>query len=397
MRYADANLLHAALTEGRAQLLALFDAIQMQARDIEVPRLATLNPLLWELGHIAWFEEYWISRNRQRALGTLCDPDAARDDSILHGADQLYDSSHVAHDSRWQLALPNQQSTMQYLNEVREKTFQLLAHADNSDEALYFYKLVLFHEDMHREAFTYMAQALGLNIHILSTGIIGKPQITPASLHISNTVYMQGQQQRGFSFDNELAAHEVQLKAFEIDNAAITWARFLPFIESGGYLDKRYWTDAGCQWLMQSVQTCPRYLRQVAGRWQRCEFGVWRELSLGAAAVNLTEYEAQAWCRWAGRRLPTEAEWECAALTTEQTSQPFAWGEVWEWTDSIFTPYAGFVAHPYRDYSTPWFGDRPVLRGGSSITAPRMKHPRYRNYFTAERNDVFAGFRTCAL
>ena len=116
------------------------------------------------------------------------------------------------------------------------------------------------------------------------------------------------------------------------------------------------------------------------------------------AGLHLNAFEAQAFCTWAGRRLPTEAEWECAALTLDNTlADPFQWGDVWEWTASPFAPYPGFVAHPYRDYSQPWFDGRPVLRGGSFGTQPRMKHPRYRNYFPAERNDIFAGFRTCAV
>lgn len=112
--------------------------------------------------------------------------------------------------------------------------------------------------------------------------------------------------------------------------------------------------------------------------------------------MHLTHHEAEAWCRWAGRRLPTEAEWECAALAAASSGEAFDWGQVWEWTASAFAPYPGFEPHPYRDYSMPWFDGRPVLRGGSFATAPRMKHPRYRNYFSAERNDLFAGFRSCA-
>jgi EgtB-related family protein len=111
-------------------------------------------------------------------------------------------------------------------------------------------------------------------------------------------------------------------------------------------------------------------------------------------ACHLTAYEAQAWCRWAGRRLPTEAEWERAALIG---SSGFEWGQVWEWTAGSFEPYAGFSAHPYRDYSAPWFGSRTVLRGASFMTQPRMRDPRYRNFFKAERNDVPAGFRSCQI
>jgi gamma-glutamyl hercynylcysteine S-oxide synthase len=393
MRHADASLLREALTQGRAQLLALYEAIDAQAQTITLPQLPTLNPLLWELGHIGWFEEYWISRNRERERGVLCNPDAARDESLLPQSDKLYDSSRIANRMRWQLPLPDTQSTIEYLEAVREKTLTLLSQADSTDEALYFYRLVLFHEDMHREALIYMAQSLALNIPILYTGILRNIDIALATHYISNTVYTQGQTIQGFAFDNELRQHDTQLAAFEIDSAAVSWQRFLPFVIADGYADKRYWTEAGWQWLAQTKQTCLRYLRQDNGRWQRCEFGVWRDVNLQAAAVNLTQHEAQAWCQWAGRRLPTESEWECAAISHAN----FSWGEVWEWTSSAFAPYSGFVAHPYRDYSAPWFDGRPVLRGGSSITAARMKHPRYRNYFTAERNDVFAGFRSCAL
>ena len=108
--------------------------------------------------------------------------------------------------------------------------------------------------------------------------------------------------------------------------------------------------------------------------------------------MHLTQHEAQAWCRWAGRRLPSEAEWQWAALNAEG----FAWGEVWEWTASAFESWPGFVAHPYRDYSQPWFDGRPVLRGASFATLDCMRHPHYRNYFPADRNDLFAGFRSCA-
>jgi EgtB-related family protein len=140
-------------------------------------------------------------------------------------------------------------------------------------------------------------------------------------------------------------------------------------------------------------EALPRYLRRAADGWQVQRFGQWQALDPDQAALHLTWFEADAWCRWAGRRLPGEAEWEMAALSRPQD---FRWGSAWEWTASAFAPFVGFAPHPYRDYSRPWFDGRPVLRGASPATSERLRHPRYRNYFTPERNDIFAGFRSCA-
>ncbi|MBU2409500.1 MAG: SUMF1/EgtB/PvdO family nonheme iron enzyme, partial [Gammaproteobacteria bacterium] len=137
-------------------------------------------------------------------------------------------------------------------------------------------------------------------------------------------------------------------------------------------------------------------LRRGPGGWERSQFGQWVPIDPSAPAVQLTAHEAEAWCRWAGRRLPTEAEWETAARLAIEQSEAFEWGEVWEWTASQFAPYPGFIPHPYRDYSQPWFDGRPVLREGSFATVQHMKHPSYRNFFPADRSDVFAGFRSCA-
>ncbi len=136
----------------------------------------------------------------------------------------------------------------------------------------------------------------------------------------------------------------------------------------------------------------PARLRRAGSGWQQRRGGQWLPVEPRHAALHLTAHEADAWCRWAGRRLPTEAEWECAA----HTLAGFAWGHAWEWTASTFGPYAGFAPHPYRDYSAPWFGSRRVLRGACPATAPALAHARYRNFFEPHRNDTFAGFRSAA-
>ncbi len=366
-------LLAEALRDSHRRTLDLLAAYADHlGEDLAIPYATQLNPPRWEVGHIAWFQDYWISRNPQRARGVQADPDPHRPAGRLPEADAWYNSSQVAHPSRWTLPLPDLGTSRAYLEAVQDDTLALLANTPETDDDLYFFRLALFHEDMHGEAAIYMAQALGIP---LPETLIAPPAALPplSILRIPGNRVKLGYPDSGFAFDNELRLHNVELAAFEIDGGVVSWERYLPFLEATG-------TPA------------PRYLRKQGSAWQRLVAGHWQALPRDTPATHLTWFEAEAWCRWAGRRLPTEAEWECAA-----THQPdFAWGEVWEWTSSPFLPYPGFVAHPYRDYSAPWFGDRRVLRGASRATSPRMVHPGYRNFFTPERNDIYSGFRSCA-
>ncbi|MDO8459084.1 MAG: selenoneine synthase SenA [Burkholderiaceae bacterium] len=381
-RTADAQRLASALREIRRRTLQVFDTYTA-AGMLQVPQTAELNPPLWELGHIGWFQELWTGRNPARDAGVRCDPAFARLPSLMSESDRLYDSSAVAHDTRWSLPLPSIDTTKIYLAATLQHTLTLLEKAGPSDDALYFYRLVLFHEAMHLEAAIYMAQALGVAVDVMlfstpkiaTKSIAHKAYFTPASSQISikNMVWTLGSPANGFAFDNELGAHAVNIAAFQIDSQAVRWRPYLQFVQA---------TD----------RALPRYLRKTAQGYEQQHFGSWQALDMQAAAVHLSWHDAQAYCAWAGRRLPTEAEWECAALTTT-----LAWGEVWEWTSSTFNPYPGFTPHPYRDYSEPWFDTRPVLRGASAATQPLMRHARYRNYFMADRTDIFAGFRTCKL
>ena len=401
MRHADTELLAAAMADSRRCLLRLFAAFRLQLGDaLEVGYAAELNPPLWELGHIGWFEEYWIARNPERLRGAAANPDVARAAPLLRRADALYDSSHVAHATRWQLDLPDAGHTLALLARQRERTLALL-HASPADDAgLYFFRLVLMHEDMHREAWAFMAQMLALDVGAaLDTLAPASPAaaLTDGELSLPAQTVTLGSAPGGFAFDNELAQHAVELPAFAIDRACVNWARYLPFVEAGGYDDERWWTREGWTWRQRHSNGSPRYLAQDNGSWQRATFGRWAALDPAQPAVNLTLHEAQAWCRWAGRRLPSEAEWECAAEHAARGGEAFHSGQVWEWTATAFAPYPGFTPHPYRDYSAPWFDGRPVLKGGSFASAPRIKHPRYRNFFSADRSDVFAGFRSCAV
>lgn len=360
------------LQDSRTRTLTLLDAYTAAlGEELKVPYSTQLNPPLWEVGHVAWFQDYWVARNGERHLGTRADPEHARPGGRLPHADTLYNSSHVAHATRWNLPLPDLAETRRYLAASLADTLSILAASKLTDDDLYFFRLALFHEDMHTEAAIYMAQALDI---ALPTSLMAAEVALAANrpIDVAAGAIELGYAGAGFAFDNELGVHTCQLPAYAIDTQVVSWARYLPFIEATGH-------------------AAPRYLRKAAGEWQQRRFGSWQGLSLDTPATHLSWSDAQAWCAWAGRRLPSEAEWEHAALTYPD----FAWGQVWEWTASRFLPYRGFVAHPYRDYSAPWFGERYVLRGASRATSPRLAHPRYRNYFTPERNDIHSGFRSC--
>ena len=392
IRQAGAATLAEALQASRLDTLAAFDRALTAAAGT-VPQRPDLNPPLWELGHIGWFQAWWLGRNPARAQGWRADPELARPPSA---GDGLYDSSRVPHDSRWQLPLPDAAAARQALAQQLEQTLALLCDTPAGDDALYFYRLALLHEDMHHEAALYMAQSLGWPVDDPRWQPQPLATANPA-LNIQAASLRAGDPGPGFAFDNEWGAHTVPLPAFQIDSRVQRWADYLPFVEAGGYQDARWWSDDGRAWLAQQPaaegQPLPRYLRRAgASGWQQQRGGRWVALDPALPACHLSCYEAEAWCAWAERRLPTEAEWQHVAT---QQADDFHWGAVWEWTASTFLPYPGFVAHPYRDYSAPWFGSRRVLRGASFGTQPRLHHPHYRNFFTLERNDIFAGFRSC--
>ena len=395
-RQGDAQALCQALTASRTDTLATFAAYEAALPGLQVPQRAEVNPPLWELGHIGWFQEFWIGRNRMRGQGHRADPESARLAPRRGNADALYNSSTVPHSTRWSLPLPDARATRDDLAAQLAQSLECLQalRGNGDDETLYFHRLALLHEDMHHEAALYMAQSLGVAL------TDPRWQATPlpeprAEIAFESAPWTLGEAQpRGFVFDNEVGRLDVQTAPFRIDAQVRRWAEYLPFVEAGGYAEPRHWSEAGWAWCTSTQAEAPRYLRRASRGWEQWRHGHWRTLDLREAACHLAHHEAAAWCRWAGRRLPTEAEWERAALTRPET---FRWGEAWEWTASAFVSYAGFSAHPYRDYSAPWFDGRPVLRGASFMTQPRMKHPHYRNFFQPPRNDVPAGLRSCAL
>jgi len=375
-RTAGPQALALALQATRARTLGLMQAWQQTLPDLSVPPLPGMNPPLWEWGHLAWFQEWWTLRNRQRHLGPQ-GPSSGDDwgPSRLPDADAFFNSSVVPHDSRWTLDLPDLERVRHYLADTLQASLVALqALPEATDDALYFWRLALQHEDMHNEASVYMAQALGLDLprHLCQRQERSQNRVEAAQISVPAQVWSEGHQGPGFAFDNECQAHPVALAAFSIDAQAVTWARYLPFLQATGH-------------------ELPPHVRCVNGDWQVQQFGQWQDMNPKAPVVHVNAHDAQAWCVWAGRRLPSEAEWACAANAPD-----FVWGQVWEWTASAFVPYPGFMAHPYREYSAPWWHTHRVLKGACAATSVHMVDVRYRNFFVPERRDVFAGFRSVA-
>ena len=427
---ASAAELVAQLREARHRTRRLTE--DLSSAELMGPLIDIVNPVLWEVGHIAWFHEYWTLRE---AAG--CAP-------LIERGDRLWDSSAVPHDTRWQLDLPDRAGTLAYMADVLARQEERLSRGID-DSTRYYYDLAVRHEDMHVEALTYTRQTLSYARPCgLDASTAPRGDALPGDVSVPGGTWRLGSgDAEGFVFDNEKWAHEVPVAPFRIARAPVTNAEFAAFVEAGGYQAREFWSDAGWAWREQRQAERPVY-------WQTKRDGVWtarryreiQPLSPHAPVVFVTWFEAEAWCRWAKRRLPSEAEWEAAAIGEADATgnklsakrRRWPWGErvptpsfanldyafdgpiavdalsagdsafgcrqmignVWEWTASDFQPFAGFSADPYKDYSRPWFGTRKVLRGGCWATSARIARPAYRNFFTPDRNDVFAGFRTCS-
>lgn len=419
------------LRDARARTLELIHGLD--ASQLMGPRLDIVNPLLWEIGHVGWFHEYFALRRLEGGPPRLPDADA------------LYNSSTVPHDARWELKLPSLQGTLDYMARVQDAMMQRLDREAASEEETELYLLTIYHEDMHDEAFTYSRQTLGYPAPVFAAAQTSEPIGTgplPGDVAVPGGVLQLGSPQDApFVFDNEKWAHPVEIAPFRIARAPVTNAEFLTFVTEGGYRRGEFWSEEGWRWREAARAEHPLYWVRHDG-WTQRWFDRAEPLQPNRPIIHVNWHEAEAWCRWAGRRLPTEAEWEAAA-STEPTAagglsarkRRYAWGDeipaphqanldgrvigvvdvaafpagdsawgcrqmignVWEWTATTFKPFPGFSPDAYEDYSAPWFGTRKVLRGGAWATRSRMITNTYRNFFTPDRRDVMAGFRTCAL
>ena len=402
MRCAGRELLSLALMDARNHTLHLLHQYEqaLGAGGFRVPQGVEFIPPLWLAGHIGWFAEFWIGRNTQRALGPQCPAEPARLASIEPHADRWFSPLLVPHEARWLVDIPPWDAIRSWLLDVLEGTLDLLDKTRDEHDALYFYRLALFHEDLRGEQLVTMAQSLGLPLQAeLPPGARPRDAVL-----VPATRWTLGAPPTGFAFDVERCAHPVQVPEFEIDAQPVSWSQYIEFVDDGGYDRPELWHTDGWAWLQAQVEgrRGPRHVDQIGsagGAVMQALFGKPVRMAASQPVMHASWWEADAWCRWAGRRLPAEVEWEVAAHVAAR--QGWLWGDVHEWTGTTLQPLPGFSADPWTHQSEwgaqPWFGRARVQRGASFATRARMKHPKFRGFAMPGRDDSFVGFRSCAV
>ena len=389
-RAAGADWLSLALIDARNHNLRWLAAFE----DSQVgPRQGGdgLPPALWLAGHAAWYADWWIVRHVLASRGEDGDPRRPR----LAPADPRSDQ-HFQPEARPLGAapgLPTPDAVRAWMADHLENVLELLSGAGDDDRALYLYRQTLRHEDRTTEALAVLAQALDLPA--------GPPRPTATRrdagpLWMPAQRWMLGSAPGGLVPGPERWAHAVSLPEFEIDTRAVTWQRYLEFAQDGGYDDERWWTPEGWAWAQRVQRRAPRHVEQMRQGVVLQRQGRLQRAPGDQAAVHVTRHEAQAWCRWAGRRLPTEPEWELAACTG--ASRGFVWGEVLEWVGGRPVAWPG-QADPPGEFDLFPASDALtfVQRGASLATPPRAVHAKARRFAAPDDDLWFTGFRSCAV
>ncbi|HEY0711104.1 MAG TPA: ergothioneine biosynthesis protein EgtB, partial [Polyangia bacterium] len=416
--------------------LALLDEARTRTRLLTAPlddedltrqHSELMSPLVWDLGHIAHYEATWLL---PKSTG-------------LDARDALYDPMKTPRTGRGALPLPTPAEARAYMDDVRAR---VRGHLRTNPGAARYVNLVVQHEAQHQET---MLQAIALREDLPyrpafvaghNAGVLAAPVVE--SVVVPAGSFLMGTNDRVWAYDNERPAHEVHVPAFRIATTPVSNGAYRRFIEEGGYRRRELWSEAGWAWRTTSTAEAPLHWRWSDGRWCALSFGVCAPIDPDAPVVHVCWYEAEAYTRWAGKRLPTEAEWEKAAAwdPLAQASRSAVWeaaplaphidgravegranlglqylqpmaaglhlggrspagclqmlGDVWEWTSSCFEGYPGFVSDPYPEYSEVFFGQNyRVLRGGSFATAPLVARSTFRNWDYPQRRQIFAGFR----
>jgi iron(II)-dependent oxidoreductase len=340
---------------------------------------------VWDYAHIGHFEELWLLRN------------LAGREPMRAEHDDVYDAFAHVRGERGELPFLPPPAARAYVTAVREQALAVVAERDwDSDDPLlaggFVVGMVMQHELQHQET---MTQTLQLGS--LPGPVPGKP---PEISLEGEVLIEEGPFELGadgsepWAYDNEHPAHELSLPAYFIDRALVSNRDYLTFVAEGGYHDRTLWTEEGWAWREEQAEA-PLYWQRSEGGWQRRRFDLVEPVPPHEPVQHVSWHEADAYARWAGKRLPSEPEWEKAARTKPNELE-LLHGAVWQWTSSHFSAYPGFEAFPYREYSEVFFGsDYRVLRGGAWITDPVVARTSFRNWDYPERRQIFSGFR-CA-
>ena len=429
---ADAEMLRTRVAEllsaSRARSTALTDAVD--DAELVAQHSPLMSPLVWDLAHIGSQEELWLVR------------DVGGRAPLRPEIDGLYDAFQHTRASRVELPLLTPPEARTYVAEVRDKALDVLSRSPLRGRRLvddgFAFGMIVQHEQQHDETM--------LATHQLRAGAAvlradpPPPAVAPPlqrDVLVPAGPFTMGTSTEPWALDNERPAHTVELPAYRIDTAPVTNGEYTAFVAAGGYDDRRWWTDEGWAHRVSAGLVAPRFWERDGGaRWWRRRFGVLEPVPDDEPVMHVCFHEAQAYASWAGKRLPTEAEWEKAARFDPATgrSRRYPWGDdqptplhanlgqrhlqpapvgaypagasplgvhqlvgdVWEWTSSGWHPYPGFEAFPYREYSEVFFGaEYRVLRGGSFGTDPAAIRGTFRNWDHPIRRQIFAGFR-CA-
>ena len=421
----------AGLGRARRRSLSLTTDV-LDDRELTRQHSPIMSPLVWDLAHVGNQEELWLVR------------DAGGLEPVRSDIDDLYDAFRHPRRDRPALPLLDPAESRAYLGVVRDKVLDLLERVPFEGQRLtaagFVFGMIVQHEQQHDETMLATHQLRLGEPALVGEPLPAGPRVDPATLPAEVLVpagpFTMGTSVEPWALDNERPAHEVYVPAFRIDTFPVRNGDYLAFVEDGGYDDPRWWTGQGWRHRTEAGLVAPQFWHHDGGRWWRTRFGTVEPVPGDEPVQHVCWYEADAYARWAGKRLPTEAEWEKAARHDPVTgrSRRYPWGDgdptaamanlggghlrpaslgsypggasaygvqqllgdVWEWTASDFRGYPGFEPYPYREYSQVFFGpDYRMLRGGSWATDPAACRGTFRNWDYPIRRQIFAGFR-CA-